>query len=100
MSTHTQLKWLPKLMGFDYEIQYKKGVENVTADALSRIQHSSELFSMISSSLTTDIYQIIVDSWQADTLLKQKIKKLKQGQAIKGSYTWANEELRRKGKLV
>ncbi|GJY18603.1 putative mitochondrial protein [Tanacetum coccineum] len=42
MSTPTQLKWLPKLMGFDYEIQYQKGVENVTADALSRLQSSSE----------------------------------------------------------
>ncbi|GJR37813.1 retrotransposable element Tf2 [Tanacetum coccineum] len=64
MSTHAQLKWLPKLMGFDYEIQYKKGVENVTADALSRIQHSSELFSLISSSITTELYQKIADSWK------------------------------------
>ncbi|GJS08200.1 ty3-gypsy retrotransposon protein [Tanacetum coccineum] len=80
MSTPTQLKWLPKLMGFDYEIQYKKGVENVTADALSRIQHSGELFSVISASLTTEIYQKIVRSWSTYEKLK--------------------EELRRKGKLV
>ncbi|GJS69656.1 hypothetical protein Tco_0702497 [Tanacetum coccineum] len=69
MYTPTQLKWLPKLMGFDYEIQYKKGLENVTVDALSRIQHSGELF------ITT-------------------------GKTVKGSYTWANQELKRKGKLV
>nr|GEZ94951.1 retrotransposable element Tf2 [Tanacetum cinerariifolium] len=98
MSAPTQL--IPKLMGFDYEIQYKKRVENVTADALSRIQYSSELFSMVSSSLTTNIYQRIMDSWQTNTTLKEIIKKLKQGQAVKGSYTWANQELRRKRKLV
>nr|GEV52932.1 putative zinc finger, CCHC-type [Tanacetum cinerariifolium] len=32
----TKMKWLPKLMGFDYEVKYKKGVENAVADALSR----------------------------------------------------------------
>lgn len=31
-----QYKWFSKLLGLDYEIQYKKGVENQVADALSR----------------------------------------------------------------
>lgn len=31
-----QYKWLSKLLGLDYEIQYKKGVENTVGDALSR----------------------------------------------------------------
>ncbi|GKD97123.1 putative mitochondrial protein [Tanacetum coccineum] len=38
ITTLAHMKWLPKLMGFDYEIQFKKGVENVSADALSMIQ--------------------------------------------------------------
>lgn len=32
-----QQKWVAKLMGFDYEIQYKRGKENLVADALSRV---------------------------------------------------------------
>jgi hypothetical protein len=100
MSTPAQLKWLPKLMGFDYEIQYKKGVENVTADALSRLQHSSELLSLVTSSVHIEVYKKIVASWDSDTQLKQLILQLKAGQQVKGSYSWTNQELRRKGKLV
>ncbi|GJW70025.1 hypothetical protein Tco_0126942 [Tanacetum coccineum] len=83
MSTLAHLKCLPRLMGFNYEIQYKKGVENVIDDALSRLEHSSKLFSMISSSLATDIYQRIVVSWQTYVKLKQVIEKLQQDQAVK-----------------
>ncbi|GJV36444.1 retrotransposon-related protein [Tanacetum coccineum] len=45
ITTPTQMKWLPKLMGFDYEVIYKKGSDNAAADALSIVQ-SAELLSM------------------------------------------------------
>nr|GEX01599.1 putative mitochondrial protein [Tanacetum cinerariifolium] len=36
ITTPTQMKWFPKLMGFDYEVVYKKGSENGAANALLR----------------------------------------------------------------
>ena len=36
VSSPTQQKWVRKLMGYDYEITYKKGKDNLVADALSR----------------------------------------------------------------
>lgn len=93
MTTPAQVKWLPKLMGFDYEIQYKKGVENVTAD-------QGELLTMVSSTINTALYEKIVDSWDHDTDLQMLIQQLQNGVLPTGHYTWANSQLRRKGKLV
>lgn len=35
-NTHFQQKWITKLLGYNYEIQYKHGSDNVEVDALSR----------------------------------------------------------------
>ncbi|GJY08102.1 transposon ty3-G gag-pol polyprotein [Tanacetum coccineum] len=48
-------KWLPKLLGFDYEIEYKSGKDNVVSDALSRIERLTELFSLLYSGLSNEL---------------------------------------------
>jgi hypothetical protein len=36
ISSPTQQKWVTKIFGYDYEIIYKKGKENLVAYALSQ----------------------------------------------------------------
>ncbi len=42
MGTPFQQKWITKLLGYDFVVEYKKGVDNRVADALSRKETYSE----------------------------------------------------------
>jgi hypothetical protein len=47
ISSLEQQKWATKLFGYDYEIIYKKGKDNVVADALSKkYEDEGSLFSL------------------------------------------------------
>jgi hypothetical protein len=47
ISSPEQQKWVTKMFGYDYEIIYKKGKENVVVDALSRkYEEEGSLFSL------------------------------------------------------
>lgn len=48
-STPIQTKWLPKLLGFDYVISYKKGNDNLAVDALSRVKNGEKLCALVLS---------------------------------------------------
>ncbi|GJU12239.1 retrotransposable element Tf2 [Tanacetum coccineum] len=85
------MKWLPKLMGYDYEVVYKKGSENDAADALSRLGSGSELLSMFVSSVTTDLMKRVQDTWESNEAVSALIGSLKNGQAAKKHYAWINE---------
>ena len=47
ISSQEQQKWVTKLFGYDYEIIYKKGKDNVVVDALSqKYEEEGSLFSL------------------------------------------------------
>jgi hypothetical protein len=60
--TPMQHQWLIKLMGYDYEIEYRKGKDNVEADCLSRTS-SQLLYSLVVSSVSTKLMEEIAQSW-------------------------------------
>jgi hypothetical protein len=44
LSSKEQQKWVTKILGYDFEIIYKKEKKNVVADALSRKDEYFEAF--------------------------------------------------------
>lgn len=100
ISTPMQQKWMAKLIGYDYELQYKKGIDNIVADALSRKpEHPVQLCSL--STLTSPLLEEIQQSWRDDPELKGVIQKLEAGNIQDTShYTWVNNQLRWKDKLI
>ncbi|GJY56325.1 retrotransposon-related protein [Tanacetum coccineum] len=76
LTTPFQAKWLPKLFGFDYEISYNKGSENVVADSFSWLTNGSELNALVLSTVTSDLLQKIKDSYGPDAQLQKVIHQL------------------------
>nr|GEX20581.1 putative mitochondrial protein [Tanacetum cinerariifolium] len=95
-----QFKWLPKLLGYDYEIVYKKGSENVIADALSRMNSSGELLQISVSSISSGVWDKVKDSWKNNLDTQNLIKSLEHHSYKGNKYSWTGEILKRKGKVV
>lgn len=77
MTTLFQLKWLPKLLGFDDEILYKKGSENVLVDALSRVNQGAELLQMAVSFVASSVWDKVKNSLKYDVDTQLLIQSLK-----------------------
>nr|GEW62401.1 hypothetical protein [Tanacetum cinerariifolium] len=93
ITTPAQMKWIPKLMGFDYEIIYKKGAENMVADALSRVQQDASLFQVQVTTLSSELYVRIQLEWERDDELQKQIKQLKANPFCAKHYLWCLTEI-------
>ena len=97
-------KWLTKLLGFDFEIIYKAGIENKAADGLSRISQDTKFDNegllcalTVSSNLQM---QDLLEEIDSDPGLQQEIQDIVQGRNPKKHYSIINGRLFYKGRLV
>ena len=98
ISSPEQQKWVTKLLGFDYEITYKKGKENVLVDALSQLPEQVEVSAI--SLPTSDFLEDIKMEWQEDSETSKIIKKLEEAPSSVAHYNWDSKELHYKGCIV
>lgn len=99
LNTPIQQQWLPKLVDFDYEIQYKQGKENLVFDALSRVE-GSEVLHMAMSVLECDLMKDIQECYKEDGEVAAIIEDLKRNPVAKKHYSWVQNIPRRKIKIV
>jgi hypothetical protein len=86
-------------LGFDYDIEYRRGKDNLAADALSRVSHN-ELGALTLSSISTTIMEDIKKTWDTDQNLQQLIADLTKDASSHPNYSWVNDTLIRKEKVV
>jgi hypothetical protein len=96
ISSPEQKKWVTKLFGYDYEIIYNKGKDNVVVDALSRkYEDEGSLFSL--SFIVPDWIQVVFQEWLQDPKSSQLIQQLQSNAPASPGYSWLHDELRYKG---
>ncbi|KAF7828587.1 Retrotransposable element Tf2 [Senna tora] len=93
-----QQKWASKLMGYSFEIQYKPGVENKAADALSRRGETLELKAF--SVWKFDEFDEWEKEVQEDPQLTAIVQQIITGQKAPPGYGLQNGFLVYKGRLV
>ena len=96
VTTEAQQKWLVKLMGYDFSIEYKKGRDNSTADSLSRRENLVQV-ATISSPIPQWIEPIKKEVGQ-DKELQNLVTLINKGEAV-GPWNYKSGVICFKGRI-
>jgi hypothetical protein len=76
LSSEEQQKWVTKMLRYNFEIVYRKGKENVVADALSRKDEKDEALLCALSILQEDWVEEAKEEWKNDVATSNLIQQL------------------------
>ena len=99
LSSEEQQKWVTKMLGYDFEIIYKKGKQNVLADALSREDEDVEALLCAISIIQPDWINEAREEWKNDEEVWALICKLQQDSSTSDTFSWKNDSLWYKDRL-
>jgi hypothetical protein len=81
------------MLGYDFEIIYKKGKKNVVAYALSRKDEDVDSFLCAISIIQPDWITEARNEWNNDEKLWTLTQKLQQDSSVSDTFTWKNDSL-------
>ena len=81
------------MLGYEFEILYKKGKRNVVADALSRNNEEVEALICVISIIQPDWITEARDEWKKDKDVWTLIQKLQQDPSTSDTFSWKNDSL-------
>ena len=87
LSSKEQQKWVTKMLGYDFEIIYKKGKLNVVADALQRKDEEVEALLCAISIIQPDWITKARDEWKKDEEVWTLIQKLQQAPSTSHTFS-------------
>jgi hypothetical protein len=93
LSSEEQQKWVTKILGYDFEIVYKKGKQNVVVDALSIKDEDVVEFLCAISIIQPDWIIEARDEWKDEKKVWTLIQRLQQDSGASYTFTWKNDSL-------
>ena len=94
-----QQKWVTKMLGYDFEVMYKKWKQNVVVDALSRKDEDVEALLCFIFIIQPDWINEARDEWKNDEEVWALIQKLQQDLSTSDTFSWKYDSLWYKGRL-
>ena len=99
VSSPDQQCWLAKLLGYQFEVKYKLGLENRAVDALSRCHGEVEMNSIISFPLWAD-RQKLLDEITNDPYIQKLLKEVQESPDVRPEFQVKHGVLLYHGRLV
>ncbi|PKI64051.1 hypothetical protein CRG98_015583 [Punica granatum] len=96
--TPEQQKWITKLLGFDYRIEYKPRAKNKAADALS--QRAEAAITMAVTVLYSNLWAKITQATEGDPRLGLILRNIRRGELLEGEFNLRGGFLVRAGRVV